>query len=269
MAITIEDIIKVNEVVVMKTTSNISEWFSSTFTLNDGLQYEVAENIYQLYSFTPVQVHFGGKRYYSIYDRPDILYYPSVTTVLGHYKQEDLFEWRESIGEKQADYEANLAARYGTDFHRMIAELILTRHTTTTNIITAENIRKILPHFRKMNKINLIESVLISHKLKLAGTTDFVGEYCNKHCVLDFKTSSREKYESEIESYFTQASAYSYMYEEMTGKKIEDICILMINPMGVQEFWSKRRKHQNYLIEAIRKFTADYPSPHDCNKLVI
>jgi hypothetical protein len=56
-----------------------------------------------------------GFRFYDI----DGKAYPSVTTVLGIRKKEELQKWRDSIGEKVANWEMGRAARRGKATHTL------------------------------------------------------------------------------------------------------------------------------------------------------
>jgi genome maintenance exonuclease 1 len=79
----------------------------------------------------------------------------------------------------------------------------------------------------KIDNIHYIESPLYSEILGIAGRTDVIGEYEQVPSIIDFKTSLREKRESWIENYFEQGTAYSLMYEEMTGIQINQIVVII------------------------------------------
>ena len=61
-----------------------------------------------------------GHRFYNINGTN----YPSVTTVLGIRKTEQLKEWREKIGEKVANWEMGRAARRGKSFHTLVEQYL-------------------------------------------------------------------------------------------------------------------------------------------------
>ena len=63
--------------------------------------------------------------------------------------------------------------------------------------------------------------------LKIAGRVDCIAEYNGKVSIIDFKSSRKKKQKSWIKKYFLQATAYSLMYEEMTGDKVDQIVILI------------------------------------------
>jgi genome maintenance exonuclease 1 len=107
----------------------------------------------------------------------------------------------------------------------------------------------------KIDNINIQEGSMYSDKYKVAGQVDCIAEYDGKPCVIDFKTSTREKKEEWVENYFIQGTAYAEMYEERYGVAIEDILILVVTEQGINQVF-KKKKHEYIpkLIEAIDNF---------------
>jgi genome maintenance exonuclease 1 len=92
---------------------------------------------------------------------------------------------------------------------------------------TKELFFKIKSHLdTNIGTIYSIERPLFSDKLKIAGKADCIAEWNGELSVIDFKTSSKEKQESYILNYFMQATAYAEMFEEMTGKAINQIVLV-------------------------------------------
>ena len=79
----------------------------------------------------------------------------------------------------------------------------------------------------RVNNIHYVESPLYSENLSVAGRTDLIAEFDGIPSIIDFKTSSRVKKETEILDYFLQGTAYALMYEERVGQPINQIVILM------------------------------------------
>ena len=71
------------------------------------------------------------------------------------------------------------------------------------------------PYVDQINNIHLLEAIMYSHKLTVAGQVDCVAEYNGKLSVIDFKTANKERNESWIDNYFLQTTAYAIMYEEI------------------------------------------------------
>lgn len=161
-----------------------------------------------------------GKRYYHIDDN---ISYPSVTTVTGFKKKKFFAEWRKNNPE-----EAKRVTRRGNNFHGVIEKYLNNLGEPSkedlANYHLFVNFKNIL---NNIDNIHLLESPLYSNLLKLAGRVDCIAEYNGKLSVIDFKTCSREKYKSDIQEYFMQATAYSIMFKEHTGISIKNIAILM------------------------------------------
>jgi len=161
-----------------------------------------------------------GKRYYKI---ANDISYPSVTTVTGFKKKKFFAEWR-----KNNPQEAKRVTRRGNNFHSVIEKYLNNQGAPNkedlANYHLFVNFENLL---NNIDNIHLLESPLYSHLLKLAGRVDCIAEYSGKLSVIDFKTCSREKYKSDIQEYFMQATAYSIMFKEHTGIAIKNIAILM------------------------------------------
>ena len=88
----------------------------------------------------------------------------------------------------------------------------------------------------RLNKIDNIraqEVPLYSDSLKVAGRVDCIGEYDGQLAIIDFKTSNNNKDRDMIEDYYLQCTAYSIMWEEMTGEHINNIVIIMSVERGM------------------------------------
>ena len=104
----------------------------------------------------------------------------------------------------------------------------------------------------KITNIYCLESPLYSKTLQLAGRVDCIAMHEGKLAVIDFKGSTRNKKRNEIENYFLQASAYSMMFQEMTGIKVPDIKILLASEEGIcQVFEDKVINNVGRLKEVI------------------
>ena len=72
-----------------------------------------------------------------------------------------------------------------------------------------------------------LELPLYSDILRVAGRSDCIAKWKGKWSIIDFKTSKREKKHQDIHHYFMQASCYSTMFFERTGKVIPQIVIII------------------------------------------
>ena len=110
----------------------------------------------------------------------------------------------------------------------------------------------------KVDNIHSQECGLYSDKYKVAGRVDCIAEYDGVLSIIDFKTSSKERNDEWNENYYIQASAYAEMFEERTGKQIEQIVILVVTEDGtVQEFIKKKYDYLPMLEQVIEEFSRD------------
>lgn len=159
--------------------------------------------------------------------------YPSVTTVLGatqsKEKQQTLKNWRNRIGQEEADRKIKKAAKRGTNLHHLCENFILSEKQfelpeSNTNLFGLW--KQVYPFLIKINNIHSMESVLYSKRLKIAGRVDIIAEYENELSIIDFKSGTKEKDENWYEDYFCQETAYALLFSEMYGIKVKQIVTL-------------------------------------------
>lgn len=181
-----------------------------------------------LYEFERLpRVEVDGVRYYT--NGEDAFKYPSVTTVLDKMSDKTyLIEWRKRVGEQEATRISNFASTRGTAIHTMCENYVLGEDVDLSmphNAIMFKQIQRVLDG--NVDNVIASESTLVSHKLKVAGTTDLIAEYNGKLSIIDYKTSSKRKRKDWIENYFLQSSMYSFMLWEMTGLMAKQIVIII------------------------------------------
>ena len=192
-----------------------------------------------------------GMRFYSIEGHN----YPSVTTVLGYKKGKELQKWRESIGEDVAKWEMGRAARRGKSTHNLIEEYIKGETPSIRDVLPLGLFKLMKPYIDQIDNIHLLEAIMYSPKLTVAGQVDCVAEYNGKLSVIDFKTANKERQEDWIENYFLQTTAYAHMYEETFGTPIEQIVILIASEDGsVQTFIKNKADYEEELGKSIQNF---------------
>ena len=201
------------------------------------------------------------------YETPDGKLYPSITTVLSTRNKKGLFEWRKKVGDEVANYVARTSAARGTAVHHM-CEDYLNNFPVDWPDKWSEHQKKFLPFclfgqlekqvLHKIDNIRSQECGLYSDKYKVAGRVDCIAEYDGVLSIIDFKTSSKERNDEWNENYYIQASAYAEMFEERTGKQIEQIVILVVTEDGtVQEFIKKKYDYLPMLEQVIEEFNRD------------
>lgn len=152
--------------------------------------------------------------------------YPSVTSVVGLHKAKAIQEWRQRVGEKEANKISSKASKRGTAIHSLCEDYLL-GSDLEVNPFDHEMFTSIKPHLDRIDNIHCLETQLYSHHLQVAGTVDCIAEYEGKLHVIDFKTASKPKQRDWIHDYFMQTSAYAVMFEEMTGVPVGRLLIVM------------------------------------------
>jgi genome maintenance exonuclease 1 len=167
-----------------------------------------------------------------VYETPDGKRYPSVTTVIADHNKEGIDRWKARVGHAKAKKISENTSSRGDIVH-LALEAYLNNHST------AEIVKKMLPNAkavyvtmkaeveRRLSVVHGLEQPLFSHKLRLAGTTDCIAEYDGKLSIVDFKTALRLKKKEYVQGYFMQLTAYAFMFQEMTGLKVEQGVILI------------------------------------------
>ena len=196
-----------------------------------------------------------GFRFYDI----DGKAYPSVTSVLGIKKKAELQGWREKIGEDVANWEMGRAARRGKATHLLVEEYLKGKTPSERGVLPLGLFKLLRPYIDQIDNIHLLETIMYSPKLTIAGQVDCIAEYNGKLSVIDFKTANKERQESWIDNYFLQTTAYAQMYEETFGKNIDQIVILLASEDGsVQNFVKEKKDYMSPLMKSIDEFYKYY-----------
>ena len=198
-------------------------------------------------------VYENGRR---LYVTPEGEKYPSVTTILSEYKKQGIIDWRKRVGDTEANKISTQASRRGTKVHKLCEDYLNNELSfdsyTPDNVVMFKSIQPIL------DEIELVygqERTLFSHHLKTAGRVDCVGKFRGKDFIIDFKTSSKPKKWEWIDNYFMQGSAYSVMWEEMTGIPIPNIAIIIaVADETSQVFIEKRDTWIDKFLELRRTY---------------
>lgn len=196
-----------------------------------------------------------GERFYI---SPNGVKLPSVTTVLSHFKKKSLIEWRNRIGNEQADAVMNRASTRGTKFHNMMEGYLRNEENFLDGVMPdmKQSFRDMQETLDLIDNIRYIESPLYSEKLGVAGRTDVIAEFGKTLSIIDFKTSTKQKKEQWIENYFEQGTAYALMYEELVGDPIDQVVILIATDDSdkPQVFIRDKNQYIENLLEKIHLY---------------
>ena len=189
-----------------------------------------------------------------LYETPSGRAYPSITTVTGLLKKQFIKEWRERVGEAEANKISTKASGRGTRVHSL-CEDYLSNLEVTPNYFDLELWRSFTPYLDRINNIHALETKLYSDHLEVAGTVDCIAEFDGKLSVIDFKTSSRVKSHDDIHDYYMQCSAYAVAFEERTNLPVSQLLIVMaVDDHDPLLFFEKR----NNWIDKFKQLREDY-----------
>lgn len=170
-----------------------------------------------------VRIDDSGGR---VYQTPTGEKYPSVTAVTSILSMNAIQEWRNRVGEAEANRISKRAASRGTEIHRLCEEFLNNRNPIA-NPFDQEVYNSMLPELHKIDNVRCLETPLFSHYLRVAGTVDCIADYAGKRSVIDFKTASKVKTKEDIHNYFMQTAAYAVMFEERTKLPVSQLVIIM------------------------------------------
>lgn len=162
------------------------------------------------------------------YRTPDGNIYPSVTTVLTSIPNPALEEWKLSIGEEKAAEVSKKASEAGTLLHSYCESYLTNGTKPKLDMFQKFSYSGLGVHLDKIKPI-AVESMMYSDKLRVAGTIDCLGYYDGVPHIIDFKSTSRDKYDGEFDTYWLQTAAYSMMVYERFDMIVPDLLIIMQN----------------------------------------
>ena len=172
----------------------------------------------------------------------------SVTTILGTLPHPELDEWRERVGEEEADRISLEATTIGTYMHDMLeAHLLKNDFPYDGSELEAigKSMAKAIRMFgwQKLQEVWAVEMPL--HFLDLyAGRTDLVGVYTGKPAIMDYKTSKYIKPPEHLENYRLQMAAYSLAVEKMFGIK----CNIGVNFFSIRPNEEYKKTAQSHIV---------------------
>jgi len=183
---------------------------------------------------------------------------PSVTTVTSYQNRKSIAEWRERVGVDVANQISQFASNNGTKFHKIVEDYV-NNLDVDYDTEKYEVALKLFNQFKALlddvNNIHYQECALYSEQLGIAGRVDCIAEYNGKLSVIDFKSSSKPKYENQIQNYFVQETGYAMMYEEMTGQKVKQIVTLISCHSGEAQVFIK---NPDDYVDTLKQYIQEY-----------
>jgi len=176
----------------------------------------------------------NGARYYEINNTK----LPSVTEILkateSEHKKKSLLQWRQKVGEKEANRIMHESSSRGTAMHKHIENYLTGQVSLNLDSVNTDESILMSEEIIQNGISNLDElwgaEVTLSYPGLYAGTADASGIYNGKQSILDFKQSNKPKKREWIEDYFLQISAYAMAHNKVYKTQVCQGVILVCTP---------------------------------------
>ena len=184
---------------------------------------------------------------------------PSVTAVLSATKDKaHLDAWANRVGKDEAERIKNESATIGTHMHSVVERLLLNRPLDVPRTwLQIKGYRMgyaLLEHFFPHVDEVWGTEIPLYYPATYAGTSDCIGVYKGKPCIIDFKQTNKPKKREWIEDYFIQLAAYAEAHNKVHGTDLNQGVIMMMAHDGTpQEFVSVGREFDGYKDKWWRK----------------
>lgn len=191
------------------------------------------------------------------YQTPNGDVYPSITTVLSNASDSTwLQDWKNAVGEKEAERVSRIAKSRGTNLHAICEKFLNNEPNPTKGFMSLEiaNFKSIKPILSEnIGYVAGMEIPLWSDTLKVAGRTDCVAQWNGIWSIVDFKTSKKVKKKEYITEYFEQTSAYARMFTERMDHKLNVNQIVIVMTVDFDKPLIFVEKAENYIESFIEK----------------
>lgn len=187
--------------------------------------------------------------------------FPSVTNVLSSKENKSLDEWRERVGEEEANRVSKEATNRGSAIHDLFENYLKGNEIRFKHPTLKDHFLQAKPLLDKIELVYANEIPLYSKVIKVAGRCDCVAVIDGEIQIIDFKTSKNFKESEQIESYKMQCSAYAFMLEEIYGIKTNRFSIIISNlyendcslfvddpKKYIKSFWELRKQWNNTIL---------------------
>ena len=180
--------------------------------------------------------HDDGHWYQTKFDK----IYPSISTILSSTASEEkkngLAYWKEN--EPAHEYITAQAQNIGTQSHQIIEDYL--NHALSLeefDLLPIAHFNNLKPYLENISNVTCIEQRMYSDKLRVAGTSDLIAEYNGELSIIDYKTKRKPQIDDFMYEYYLQTTCYAQMFQEVTGRKINQVVILVSSEKNTrQEF---------------------------------
>ena len=186
---------------------------------------------------------------------------PSVTTIIqetqSDEKKASLANWRQKVGENEAEKIKNTAAARGTLMHSFLEYYIrgdkLLDLSDEGQVASGMGQVIIDQGFSELKEIWGSEVTLFYPGL-YAGSTDLCGIYSGRESIIDFKQTNKPKRKEWIDEYFMQLGAYAMAHDVIYNTCVDQGVILMCSKDGFfQKFTSTGKEFTRFKHKFLEK----------------
>lgn len=211
------------------------------------------KNRYEYPKLSATTFATGGR----VYNTPEGHKVPSVTTILSILPKDGLVQWRERIGDEEADRIVEEACEIGTSMHDRlegyVSNYLQGRPNTPPETPEDKLAYKMAENMKRyalpdLNEIWGIEEALYCDDL-YAGRTDLIGVYKGKSAIIDYKSARRWKRPEWVESYRMQIAAYNFCHKFMFGEGMES-GVILISVRPSDNPYSKQQALQRFILNS-------------------
>jgi len=217
----------------------------------------------KLYKYPPsTRSLIKGSRHYDVSN--EIL--PSVTTILqatqSDEKKASLANWRQKVGENEAEKIKNTAAARGTLMHSFLEYYVrgdkLLDLSDEGKVASGMGQVIIDQGLKDMEEVWGSEVTLFYPGL-YAGSTDLCGIYSGRESIVDFKQTNKPKRREWIDDYFVQLAAYAMAHDVVYKTCIDQGVVLMCSKdKYFQKFTSNGKEFTRYKHKFLEKVDQYY-----------
>lgn len=184
--------------------------------------------------------------------------FPSVSKILNKTqsfaKRQSLEQWRNRIGDEEAQLIVSQAKVRGDYIHALIDHTIKNNKMPTNydpDLLSILDVEKywnnLQPVLNQISQPMALNNPIIHGDLDYLGYYDLLAYWDDKLSLIDFKTKTKPVLENWLEDDFIQLAAYvgaiKYNYPKL---KIEQAIIVSVNPDGKQIFILEKEALNNY-----------------------
>ena len=184
--------------------------------------------------------------------------YPSISTILSdtapEHKKNGLKNWKEN--EPAHEYITKQAQDIGTQSHKIIENYLNDNLALEGfDLLPIAHFNNLKPFLENISDVVSIEQRMYSDNLKVAGTSDLIAKYNGELSIIDYKTKRKPQIDDYMYEYYLQTTCYAQMFEEVTGKKIHQVVILVSSEKNTrQEFIKTCDDYIEPMNERIEKY---------------